>query len=467
MRWHTVVAILTLSQILLLPAYSTAWETDVHLGLTRWLAEKAGFSPSQAEEIAWGDQGVDDEWATAPVWLGIQVIFSNSEIASKTLSENHFPTASQIPGSPESRPVGANTSAAKKRVNEELKIPYARKPGRALRNLGAALHAFQDSWSHAGIPDVPVRPLKEISPEFAWSHPVNTGGWHSHDADLTSFHDKTVAMEMARESYAVLRDYRKKNFQDQEPVYDWPGIEKDVSQFVEASTKDKKYKWFLGQNFSHRDAANSSDYLSLPGPNPGRVETQQNAKTPETPRPRSVQYSQNSLVDFAEKFLNTWIVEGNVSAAAADKFIDYGELGPELALLGYDGVITDRLMSTSRARQWAEGFLLMWLLADHSLANKAHHGMDFERGKALFEKPFTDTEVPKMQFPSLEEAIEWKGSERYQIIPLDKDKSPFELGKSNAVVFRFIHTPKDAVILIMKLSHYGWEITHMFSIVAG
>ena len=37
---------------------SMAWESDVHYGLTRWLAIQAGFSPEQAKWIADGDQGV-------------------------------------------------------------------------------------------------------------------------------------------------------------------------------------------------------------------------------------------------------------------------------------------------------------------------------------------------------------------------------------------------------------------------
>src|ERR1700712_857644 len=44
---------------MLLPVPSFGFEADVHFGLTRWLALRAGFTPSQADAIATGDQRVD------------------------------------------------------------------------------------------------------------------------------------------------------------------------------------------------------------------------------------------------------------------------------------------------------------------------------------------------------------------------------------------------------------------------
>jgi hypothetical protein len=38
---------------------ASAWESDVHYGLTRWLALRAGFDAAQAQAIALGDQRQD------------------------------------------------------------------------------------------------------------------------------------------------------------------------------------------------------------------------------------------------------------------------------------------------------------------------------------------------------------------------------------------------------------------------
>jgi hypothetical protein len=50
-----------LSLIFLLSQSSlaSAWEADVHFGLTKWLAIQAGFDRSEAETIAYGNQQVD------------------------------------------------------------------------------------------------------------------------------------------------------------------------------------------------------------------------------------------------------------------------------------------------------------------------------------------------------------------------------------------------------------------------
>jgi hypothetical protein len=445
-----------------------AYETDVHLGFTQWLAKQAGFSDDEAKDIASGDQGVDDEWSTAPIWLGTQVIFADSERSSVTLSENHFPIdVKRIPGPPNSRAVVAATGD---RVDREMQIPYRSKPRTALRDLGAALHAFQDSWSHAGIPDVPTRPV-EFYPEYAWSHPVEKGGWTSHDADITPLDDKSkdAARTMACETYRLLQEYYKTNFDGKKKVQDCSSIVADILTFVEAKTKDAKYKWFIAHGFSHKAASNSSDFLSLPGPNPGRGDDQVNLAKPSTANDRFVKYS---AAEFVDNFLNAWIVEKDFSQAI--DFFDVQEIAAELGVLGYNQIISGDAKGGSGGpslyfepvRRWTESFLRLWLFEDHSLANRVHHGMDAERGGVLFEK--FNLEGRQLQFSSLTEAIEWKGSKPYQIILLDKDNNPFDTRKSYAVAFRFFHTPKDVIILIIKSqSVFHWRITRMFSMVAG
>jgi len=54
---QTCVALLAV--LLGWPVSVAAYESDVHYGLTRWLALKAGFDPGQADAIALGNQRLD------------------------------------------------------------------------------------------------------------------------------------------------------------------------------------------------------------------------------------------------------------------------------------------------------------------------------------------------------------------------------------------------------------------------
>ena len=53
------------------PRAALAWEHDVHYGLTKWLALKAGFSSVDAEIIAAEDRKVDESWLTGPMHMTV------------------------------------------------------------------------------------------------------------------------------------------------------------------------------------------------------------------------------------------------------------------------------------------------------------------------------------------------------------------------------------------------------------
>jgi hypothetical protein len=159
-----------------------------------------------------GDQDVDDRWETTPVRLGIEILLKNSHEASEILRDYHFASAVPLPGEPAQRRVTEDSDIARSRVDRELATPYISKPSRALEDLGNALHVYQDSWSHKGTPDTPIRPLWKIHPEWIWSHPKDSGGWYSHDADLTPLH-QSDAEAMAHKAYLVLQEYFHKNLE--------------------------------------------------------------------------------------------------------------------------------------------------------------------------------------------------------------------------------------------------------------
>lgn len=429
-----------------------AWESDVHLGLTQWLALQAGFPYEQAREIASGTQSVDDEWDTAPVWLGIKVIFANSKDSSKVLRDNHFPTVGEIPDDPKNREVEANSLMAQQAVLRELEIPYRTKPFRALRDLGRALHSFQDSWSHQGQPDVPLRPVWAISPEYAWSHPEQRGGWYSHDADLTANHIDD-AFDVAEKTFVKLCDYHLKNFpQKHTRQCNETSLTRDVGEFFKASSKQAKLEWLTSHDIGREDAVAAVNFTSLSDANID-VEHRSRRVTSQS----KVDTAGVAVEKFIDAFLRKWIVEGDVTTAAT--FVSERGLDEQFALMGFP----DRKFDASRqSRQWREGFLSLWLLDDHSKADQMHHGMDPKFGYELTR----NSDEKRIEVASLHEAIEWKGGKRYEILQVNAANNPF-LNPASAVVFRFIHAPKDAIVLVVQKAGKQWEIIRLIAISAG
>lgn len=64
---RVVIRAVLIGTILQVPAVTSAYETDIHFTFTMFLAELAGFSQTEAFEIAKYDQGVDDDPATQPM----------------------------------------------------------------------------------------------------------------------------------------------------------------------------------------------------------------------------------------------------------------------------------------------------------------------------------------------------------------------------------------------------------------
>src|SRR5215831_16409125 len=88
---HAALAVAALS----LSSHPTqAWESDVHYGLTEWLAIQAGFDRNEAKEIARQDQKVDDSWITGPMTstLVSSCIGFRDDKGSLDVHDNHFPS---------------------------------------------------------------------------------------------------------------------------------------------------------------------------------------------------------------------------------------------------------------------------------------------------------------------------------------------------------------------------------------
>lgn len=89
------------------PTRTGAWESDVHYGLTLWLAVKAGYSSSDAKTIADANQGVDDSWLTGPLQsTAIAACLTTPDsVGAVTVHGHHFASERDPPDSPANRHV--------------------------------------------------------------------------------------------------------------------------------------------------------------------------------------------------------------------------------------------------------------------------------------------------------------------------------------------------------------------------
>ena len=132
--------------LLISPKRATAFEADVHYGLTNWLALQAGFEPLQAQIIATGDERVDSGDMPYIDLVAMYACLYRDEISARRAGEHHYPSAGKIPGSPETRSVAPNSSAARKVALAAIAAGADQAQFR-LSQLGEGLHVLQDSWS--------------------------------------------------------------------------------------------------------------------------------------------------------------------------------------------------------------------------------------------------------------------------------------------------------------------------------
>jgi RHS repeat-associated protein len=167
------------------------YEKDVHYSLTQVLARAAGLSPAVAQGIAAGDQGVDDNPKTSPMGM---LPWGQSVT---TRQDYHFTTV------------------------ERRREMYSKfyKSGKAA-DLGAFLHAQQDSYSHRGYG-------ARIGHAAA-----------GHAPDKTS-NDVEKADRMARNTYNALVGARH-HFTGNGAAIDYSRIADAVHNFNEAPTQAAK-----------------------------------------------------------------------------------------------------------------------------------------------------------------------------------------------------------------------------------
>ena len=227
---------------------ATAYEDDVHYGLTRWLAEKARYSTIDAEIIAAGDVDYDrSKMSAIRLVLHSGCLLAKDAPTSEEVQRVHFPGEGKVPGAPATRRVSPGSIAANRELNAALSIETETRE-RGLRLLGKSLHPLQDSWSHQGQPDSPFNFFLGCDADYSWGHPVARGGWESHKADLSD-QDMGSAIAMAKATFDALCNYRVRILKLDACDRTFNDLSADVINLLERRTKAAKAEWFKAQGF--------------------------------------------------------------------------------------------------------------------------------------------------------------------------------------------------------------------------
>jgi hypothetical protein len=450
----TVLSVPLLGALLGLAAPAQAFERDVHLGLTQWLAMQAGFGPDQAQAIAIGDQRVDSGDVQFTELVGVYACAGKDAESAGLIQFHHFPSAAKLPAPAAERAVVAGGEAARKGVDEVLKVD-PNMAGFTLYKLGEALHALQDSWSHQGVPELP-RPLPGVlacDPGLAWGAPEARGGWNSHKPDLT-WAWPADTLQMAEASYKVLLAYPPIGGV-RRTAAGWDRIRPMLDAFVAARTKADKQKWFVDHDI--KDVSFLAG-ISLPDGTATPFEPTWTGNR--MPRLASVQSGQHHvdppLLDFFNGLFAKWIASDDFAATAAQ----YG------ASAGATGGAATRAASAQLAAR-----LAVWRVRDHgSVAELAHAPEPFtarqlQAIRALAKKPkaFAHPADPSLAFiPLLPKTEEPAPFVPFLITALPASAE----GRQRAIAtVKFSQAPYDSLEVLSEKNGERWGVVAIAPVV--
>src|SRR5215470_7389233 len=140
----TMHSIRTTLVFLLVAAVSTharAFEGDVHFGLTRWLAEQAGYTVDQAKAIAIGDLRVESSDMQFIELVSAYACRFKDLDSARRVMQHDYPSSGTLPGAPEQRRVTAGSDAAWADARAMAKS-QPRQTAFLLYKLGGAIHTL-------------------------------------------------------------------------------------------------------------------------------------------------------------------------------------------------------------------------------------------------------------------------------------------------------------------------------------
>jgi hypothetical protein len=447
------IGLLLVSALLIAPTPATAFESDVHYGLTDWLALQAGFDPLQAQIIATGDQRVDSGDMQYIDLVAMYACLGKDEIGARRAGEHHYPSAGNVPGPPETREVFPDSSAARKAALSVITVPPSQAPYR-LFQLGEALHILQDSWAHQGVPSVPQLGDDRFPCDsgLTWGHPETRGGPASHRADLTMYWPAdTVAMAQA--IYEILTHYPPIS-STQRNARNWDEVRGELDDFIKAPTKTEKGRWFAAH--AMKDVS-FLEGISLPDGAEAFLLHWPGRKLPPLSTPESRQHAIDAgLLDFYNRFFARWLDTDDFAALVAE-FSGAPDASGEKA-------------AATKSRKDLESRLKLWRLRDHgSVADLA-----------LRREPLTAQERASIDAmakqPSAYARYVPISSAYYPLLPYGDDVSPLlpyfigmlspHDGHPQAIaVTKLRHAPYDIVGVISENINDQWRVTSIVSTV--
>jgi hypothetical protein len=434
------------------PGPVSAFEADVHFGLTRWLAQRAGFSAEQAESIAMGDQRVDGGLVDSNQLDLEYACAGRFPAIARQAQRDRFPSAKPVPAPPEERVVEAGSAAAHQALTE-LTATSKGKEGLLLGKFGHALHPLQDSWSHQGIPSQPqaARSLGGCDASLASNHPAARGGPDSHIADLTMrWPAETLAM--AHSTYDELLKWGNIEGQPRKPAL-WDSLVQPIGEFSKASTKTQKRAWFLAQGMTDTQFL---DGISLPdGPDPGDLQWR-GRMLPPLPGIASQQHDAPADVRaFFDRFLSRWLGTERIEDVVAD-------MGPGRTPPPRDGDEVPPSPAELIAR------LKVWKLRDHGAAAELAHAptpLSAAQLKAidrLTRKPAAY--VPPMVVSDAVYSLQPATPEPMPMLPyIVRALPPIGATQRMIAIARLKHAPYDTVGWIVEQQGKRWVLVGMVS----
>ena len=433
--------------LLFVAANASAFESDVHYGLTQWLAMQAGFGSEAAQIIATGDQRVDSGDMQFIDLVLIYACVGKDDVGQRLAHDQHYPSAGPVSGPPQQRMIEPGNAFAMKAAQDLLKTPLDKSPYMLLL-VGGALHTLQDSWSHQGATDVP-RPGEGITcdPNRAWAHPASRGGFASHKADFT-LNWPADTMAMAKATYDILVRYPMPAGAKQKAKA-WDDIAPELATFIRASTKTDKKNWFVAHGIAD---VSFLEGISLPDGKEPFTQTWPGRKLPPLPSADSRQHAVDpGILAFFNRFFAQWMASDDFGALATT-------FGP-LRKRGRKAVPDEELVAR----------LEVWRLRDHGrVVDIAHSLKPLSPGQRRTLDKVAKAKDALVHYASPADAF-------FPLLPRGKDISPLlpfyvavddAGGKPRAVaVTKLRHLPYDSIAVVAEQIDGQWRIVSITSVV--
>lgn len=414
-----------------------AFESDVHYGLTYWLALQAGFNEREAQIIAGGDQRVDSGGMPFIDLVFMYACVGKDDVGMRRAGAHHYPTNRSIPGPAWERGPSAGSDVARKAALETLQVPAAQ-AGFMLLRLGETLHVLQDSWAHQGALDVPHATGSSFhcDPTRAWGHPQARGGANSHKADLTRYWPADTTA-MAEATYDILLRYPPVAGHERS-VRRWDSIRPLLDGFIEAPTKSAKRAWFAAQGI---EDVSFLEGISLPdGERPFTLQWSGD-RVPGVPEHQSRQHEVDAdLLEFYHRFFERWMTTE-----------DFERLAREMGA-------GDRTDLAAR--------LELWRLRDHGrVADMAHAGDALTRKQLSALAAIVDQRDAYVSYESYLQAF-------FPLLPRIDGVSPLlpffvatPAVDTAVAVAKLRHAPYDSIAVVAHKREQGWRVTSIVTTV--